>query len=462
MNTVLDDVRLAPMTQSSVASAAELERLGDEIAELSAHLDAATAHLLDLIREFDERGGWNTGFLSCAAWLSWRVGLEPGAARERIRVARALGTLPRLAQALARGELSYSKVRALTRVATTETEERLLAVGRAGTAEHVERIVRGWRRVDRKAEAEETMRRHRSRALHVYQDDEDGMAVIRGRLEPEVGAVLIQALAAAREELYQRARARQAEDVPAGTPTMAQQQADALGLLAETALHHGIDPGAPGERYQVVVHVDAQVLADADAPGQSVLEGGASIPVDTSQRLACDATRVVMRHDADGRITEVGARTRTIPPALRRALQHRDRGCRFPGCGRSFGQGHHIRHWAHGGPTTLSNLALLCRRHHRAVHEEGYLVERQPDGDLCFRRPDGRLLPEVPEGAMVPQAPVDALLARHDADGLHIHARTAMPGWLGERLDVGYAIDVLHPVAARVRTAVDFETPVTS
>src|SRR5882672_10172182 len=351
------------MAEPAVGCTAELERLGDEIAVLSAHLDAATARLLELIREFDARGGWNTGFSSCAAWLTWRVGLDPRAARERVRVARALATLPRLALALARGELSYSKVRALTRVATAETEERLLAVGRAGTAEHIERIVRGWRRVDRKAEAEETTRRHRSRAVHVYQD-EDGMVVIRGRLEREVGAVLIQALAAAREELYQRARAKQAEDVPAGTgvvdvpaetPTMAQQQADALGLLAETALHHGIDPGAPGERYQVVVHVDAQVLADTDRPGHSVLESGARIPVDTSQRLACDATRVVMRHDADGRITEVGARTRTIPPALRRALQHRDRGCRFPGCGVRFGHGHHIRHWAHGGPTARSS-----------------------------------------------------------------------------------------------------------
>ncbi|HZF04079.1 MAG TPA: DUF222 domain-containing protein [Patescibacteria group bacterium] len=141
----------------------ELERLGDQIAELSAHLDAATARLLDLIREFDARGGWGNGFSSCAAWLTWRVGLDPGAARERVRVARALGTLPRLAQALSRGELSYSKVRALTRVATPETEERLLAVGRAGTAEHVERIVRGWRRVDRIGEAKETTKRHRSR-----------------------------------------------------------------------------------------------------------------------------------------------------------------------------------------------------------------------------------------------------------------------------------------------------------
>src|ERR687891_37469 len=129
--------------------AADLDRLGDEIAELSAHLQAATARLLDLIREFDAQGGWNTGFRTCAAWLNWRVGLDLGAAREKVRVARALGTLPRLAQAFARGEFSYAKVRALTRVATPETEAQLLAVGRAGTAEHVERIVRGWRRMDR-------------------------------------------------------------------------------------------------------------------------------------------------------------------------------------------------------------------------------------------------------------------------------------------------------------------------
>src|SRR5213593_3071927 len=170
--------------------AAALDRLGDEIAELSAHLEAATARLLDRIREFDARGGWNSGFRSCAHWLSWRVGLDPGAAREKVRVARALGTLPLLAQALARGELSYSKVRALTRVATPETEERLLKVGRAGTAVHVERIVRGWRRVNRQAEARETARQHASRALHVY-EDEDGTVVLRGRLAPEVGALLL-------------------------------------------------------------------------------------------------------------------------------------------------------------------------------------------------------------------------------------------------------------------------------
>jgi hypothetical protein len=154
-----------------------------------------------------------------------------------------------------------------------------------------------------------------------------------------------------------------------------------------------------------------------------------------------------MRHDAEGRLVEIGARTRTIPPALRRALAHRDRGCRLPGWGVRFSQGHHVRHWAHGGPTTLSNLVLLCRRHHRAVHEEGYHVEPEPDGALSFRRPDGRRLPDVPPPAPAPADPVEALRARNHTHGLRLHARTACPAWLGERLDLGWALDVLHPVA---------------
>jgi hypothetical protein len=448
MPTRLPD--LSTTLQPTSPRIAELDRLGDEIAELSAHLEAATARLLDLIREFDARGGWNTGFRSCAEWLAWRVGLALGAAREHVRVARALGTLPALAEALGRGELSYAKVRALTRVATPETEARLLAVGRAGTAVHVERIVRGWRRVDRHAEARAAARQHAGRALHVYQD-EDGTVVLRGRLTPEVGALLLRALDAARETLYQRRRAvaPPASDPATEPPTRPQQQADALALLAETALHQALDPGAPGERYQVVVHVDAAVLADPEQPGQSVLEDGPRVPAGTSQRLACDASRVVMRHDPEGRLIEIGARTRTIPPALRRALLHRDRGCRFPGCHVRVGEGHHVRHWAQGGPTTLSNLALLCRRHHRAVHEEGYQVVPGPEGALQFRRPDGRPLPDVPSPATVPADPVAALRARHAAEGLRLHARTGLAGWLGERLDVGWAIGVLHPLATR-------------
>jgi len=205
-------------------------------------------------------------------------------------------------------------------------------------------------------------------------------------------------------------------DVSAEPPTMAQQQADALGLLAESALHHGIEPGAPGERYQVVVHVDAPALTDPDAPGQSVLDDGVHVSAETSRRLACDATRVVMRHDPDGQVTEVGARTRTIPPLC-------------------------------GGRCTIATGLAVFRAVGAASAPPRCPTERQPDGQLRVWRPDGRPLPDVPSPAVVPADPVHALRARHDAQGLRVDARTSMPGWLGERLDVGYAIDVLHPLA---------------
>ena len=337
-------------------------------------------------------------------------------------------------------------------MATPETEARLLAIGRAGTAAHVEQIVHGWRRVDRLAEAREAKRQDANRGLSL-RTDEDGTVVVHGRLTPEAGALLRRALDAACEALYQRRRSTEAvlpaTDPAQERPTWVQQQADALILLAETALHHELDPGAPGERYQVVVHVDAAELMDPEGPGQSALEEGGHVPAGTSRRLACDASRVVMTHAPDGRVVEVGARTRTIPPALRRALLHRDRHCRFPGCEVRVGQGHHVRHWAEGGPTTPGNLALLCRRHHRAVHEEGYRITREPDDTVQVHRPDGRLLPAVPPPAPVPADPAAALRAEHGAQGLQLNSKTACPHWFGERLDVGWALDVLHPLATR-------------
>jgi hypothetical protein len=154
-----------------------------------------------------------------------------------------------------------------------------------------------------------------------------------------------------------------------------------------------------------------------------------------------------MRHAGDGSVLDVGRRTRAIPPALRRALQARDRGCRFPGCGVRHAQGHHLQHWANGGPTRLDNLVLLCRRHHRAVHEEGYRVLRAADGALRFSTPAGRPIPETPPPSAVPADPVAALVAAHRARGLAIDAWRALPEWDGERLDLGWAIDVLHPAA---------------
>jgi 5-methylcytosine-specific restriction endonuclease McrA len=188
-------------------------------------------------------------------------------------------------------------------------------------------------------------------------------------------------------------------------------------------------------------------LADPEQPGQSALDDGAHVSAETSRRLSCDASRTAMHHDTKGHVVAIGARTRTIPPALRRALQQRDRGCRFPGCGVRVAEGHHLRYWAQGGPTTLSNLAMLCRRHHRSVHEEGYQVERGPDETLQFRRPNGQSLPEVPAATRCDGDPVTLLRARHAAQGLRLGPHTAHPDWAGERLDLGWAIDVLHPRA---------------
>ena len=227
------------------------ERMGEKIATLAARIDAATYELLVLIRKFDEREGWNNGFLSCAHWLTWRIGLAPSAARERVRVARALGDLPLMSEAMKRGQLSYSKVRALTRIATPETGRSLVDLGRAATAAQIEGIVRSWRRIDRTVEANEDELRDASAHLTTH-IDENGMFVIRGRLAPEAGEVLVKALDAAGEKLYEK----DDED----RPPMGKQRADALALVAASALKGGLDPGSTGDRYQVVVHVNEEEL----------------------------------------------------------------------------------------------------------------------------------------------------------------------------------------------------------
>jgi hypothetical protein len=446
----------------------EIARLGDAIAELSARIQAATYELLVLIRQFDERAGWNDGgCLSCAHWLSWRTGLAPGAAREKVRVARALASLPQISAAMQRGELSYSKVRALSRIATPENESRLVGAARGGTAAHVERLVRAWRRADRLEEARETARRHQQRSLHTWVD-EDGMLVIRGRLTPELGAVVQRALEAASDRLFRESVADPGDDATAEV-TPAQRRADALGLLAESALASDLDRGTAGDRYQVVVHVDEDTLTADAATGdgeavasdvrQAVLEDmdGTHVSPETSRRMACDASTVVMRHASDGSVLDVGRKRRTIPPAIRRALAARHRHCQFPGCMARHCDVHHVQHWSDGGATRLTNLALLCRRHHRAVHEEGFTLTRAPDGTVHVCRPDGRPLPTVPRTPRWATAggdvgdPLAPSTARLTAAGIRVGPHTATPDWFGDRLDLAYALDVLrdHPVAAR-------------
>lgn len=212
----------------------DLERIGDEIATLAAHVHAATYQLLALLAEFDAHDGWScSGFRSCAHWLSWRTGIAPGAAREKVRAARSLRSLPLVSAAMGSGELSFAKVRAITRVATPANEAELLEVARNGIAAQVERIVRAWRRVDRFEEEHAERARHESRHLSIHIDD-DGMYVLRGRLHPEAGALLEKALELAEEALY--ARRSSSTGVRADQPGAAQRRADAAGVVADGAI----------------------------------------------------------------------------------------------------------------------------------------------------------------------------------------------------------------------------------
>src|ERR1700687_844258 len=276
-----------------------LDELGERIATLAAQISAATYELLIMLRDFDERGGWNRGFRSCAEWLGWRLGLDAGAAREKVRVARALAALPRLSDAMRRGLVSYSKVRALTRIATPANEGDLMSFARAGTAAHVERLVRGMRRVDRLAAGQDEQVRHAARYLRAY-TDEDGMVVVTGRLAPEAGAALLRALDAGVEQLYGPGGHRRGQpsgagnepkDVVADEVSLEQRRADALGLVAESALAAGLDPGSRGDRYQVVVHVDAEALPAAVAAGAggSACLDGSRVFAGTSRRLGWGA-----------------------------------------------------------------------------------------------------------------------------------------------------------------------------
>ncbi|HYL06660.1 MAG TPA: DUF222 domain-containing protein, partial [Thermoanaerobaculia bacterium] len=287
------------------------------------------------------------------------------------------------------------------------------------------------------------------RYLRAY-TDEDGMVVVTGRLAPEAGAALLRALEAGVEALYGPRRSGQPSGTaqePAEDTSAEQRRADALGLVAESALASGLDPGSRGDRYQVVVHVDAEVLAahgESGEGGSSWLADGTRVSAETSRRLACDSARVVMRHAADGRVLDVGRRTRAISPGLRRALEHRDGGCRFPGCGLRLCDAHHVEPWADGGKTSLANTLLLCRRHHGAVHEEGFSVELAANGEARFYRPDGRPLPEAPALPVSAGEPVTALTARLARHGVAVDAGATLPGWWGGPVDYAWEIDWLR------------------
>ena len=429
---------------------AHIEQLEDQITELAAHISAATYRLLELIREYDLSEGWaGPGLNSCAHWLNWKCGISLGAAREKVRVAHALAGLPRISSTFRQGRISYSKVRAMTRVATADNEEYLLHIALHGTAQHVERLVRHYRQVKRNEALAEENARHAQRELSWYVDH-DGYWVCRGRFTPEQGALIQSSLEAAMEAQFQEQK-----NVPAGTSDdeatdplkprpepIASRRADALVRLAQAYRAGERETSCSGDRVLLHVHTDMETLKSNGTGAQAELEGHGNIAAETWGRLACDAGVVHWLEDDEGNALNVGRKTRSIPPAIRRALQRRDGGCRFPGCTcHLFVHAHHIRHWADGGETAMHNLVLLCRRHHRLVHEGGFGIRQTACGEIIFSDPRGQAIPTTPEARS--RGNVFSIFAAHRQAGLDITPKTAIPDWLGERMDDSMAVEGL-------------------
>ena len=424
---------------------ARKQSLESQITELAANIHAATYRLLELIREYDECNGWEgPGLLSCAHWLNWKCGLSLGAAREKVRVAHALKVLPQISALFREGRISYSKVRAITRVATTDNEDYLLMIARHGTATHVERLVRLYRQVKRNEALARANERHELRQLSWYFEDA-GSLVLRGRLTPEQGARIVKALELAMDEAYEESK-----DVPVATSPLsqsdqpmpepiAQRRADALERVAEAYLSGTQSACNGGDWHLIHVHTDIETLQADGTGAEAQLEGGNCVAAETARRIGCDAGLVRWVENHKGEPLSIGRKTRTIPPAIRRALKRRDGGCRFPGCTCTrFVDAHHIRHWADGGETNMDNLVLLCRRHHRLVHEGGFGVQAQPTGDISFTDPDGQRIPGC--AATRSRGNVFALTTANTRSGIHITPRTGACRWLGERMDDDLAV----------------------
>jgi hypothetical protein len=426
------------------------EELAQEIATLSAHLDAATHRLLECIRSFDETGGWHEqGAISCAHWLSWRVGWDPGTARERVRVARALGKLPLIDEALRTGGLSYAKARALTRVANPANEARLLAMALLATGAQLERLCRGYRSAieGEKAPTPEERSVHR-RVLP------GGMVKLELVLEPEEADLVLRAVDRAREVRAEQPapcacapasppdrpplEGGEVGDVSAETPWPS--RADGMVKLAESFLADHHVSGSGGERFQVMVHLDQEVL-DPDGAWSGTLEDGTRVSAETLRRVACDCGLVAVGHD--GQALNIGRRARSIPPAIRRALMLRDHGCAFPGCTHTrFLHAHHVEHWLHGGATSLDNLVMLCSFHHHQVHEGGWRITAAADKTFLFHPPGGNPLAAVPPREQVGSA-VGWLRTWAEENDLHFGLETNMPQWDGKSPDYELAVSGL-------------------
>ncbi|HWC36830.1 MAG TPA: DUF222 domain-containing protein [Mycobacteriales bacterium] len=455
---------------------ASVEVLEARMVELSSQIAGATCELLLLVGEYDAAEGWRSwGVSSTSAWLSWQCGVGRTAAREQVRVARALRKFPQIVEPFRRGRLSYSKVRAISRVATEATIETLVDWALHATAAQIERIVSGRRRDLRSAEARAL---HTSRSLS-WRWDDDGSLLGSFRLPPEQAARFLQAIEVARgvlPDLPEEVEATEvASAVPRGdlvpgapastdldrslaadaaaTPQRTKQRsaADALMEMAERAVaaieaDAAVDddglglPGLGAERFTLVMHSSASAEAAKGTSGRNLFaevmagDGVVGLPSVVTRRLSCDCSYSVQTDDANGNPLHLGRKTRRIRGRLARAVHARDGGrCQAPGCTNRTTQIHHIVHWADGGLTCVENLISLCDRHHWLVHEGGWSVRVVQQG-WVFRSPEGMRLATHPE-----PAPAVVPLPRNNT----IAADAVAATWGPARFDINEALVAL-------------------
>jgi hypothetical protein len=362
-----------------------IDDLDHAIVSLSSRINAETYELLELVRQFDERAGWlKWGLGNCAEWLHYRCDYSMNAAREKIRVAHALKTLPNIAAAFATGELSYSKVRAMTRVARADNEDELLSFALTTTTARIEERCRELRcgAADSLGSAQ---RAYSNRSLRISRNAERGTMSITVELPMETGELVEKALDKARDD--SGSGVEFVDDLgPARRESWSARQADAMVSMASGYLSGQDKQRNTSDDYLVTVHVDQSALANGN--------GRSSLPIESVKRLCCDGHAVVIGEDENGEPLNIGRKTRTVPTAIKRALSARDKGCVFPGCHHTrFVDAHHIEHWSNGGETNLDNLMLLCSQHHKLVHEGGFSIEKDYQNRWFFKRPDGRTVP---------------------------------------------------------------------
>lgn len=392
---------------NNIISKRTIDQLEQDIITFAGRMNQAEYEFLVFIREFDLRQGWKAyHFNNCAEWIDMKCGISYDTAREKVRVAHALMDLPETSTAFSNGKLSYSKARALTRLATPQNEADLLEYALPATARQVENHCRELRNAQRKESTEDVNRIHKRRYLsRTYHND--GSMTINVEVTREVGDLIMKALELAMEqeassghkdEEAHEAQINEQEAPQQDEPNLLARQADALAQIAQSYLSDvdNTKPTTSANHYQVMVHVDEAALRE-QSDSATPIQAKSDLPIESVRRLCCDGSLVPITKDAKGNPLNVGRKHRVVQPALKRALLARDKCCRFPGCTHNkWLDAHHVMHWVDGGETSLSNTILLCSTHHRLLHEGGFSIQKDYSGEWYFRNEKGRAVIEAP------------------------------------------------------------------